>query len=1371
MSDSQIAQALGVTSSPRGGFGLKAEFFTLSGVPSRLSDIDFNATPAFTGAFERLDFLPSYEAFYGGGPTDRFGARFTGDLNVAAAGRYTLYLSSDDGSALYVDGRKIIDNDLTHGTVTKTVTLDLTAGAHDIEIRYFENSGRQSLRFEWSGPDTGGVRKLVEGPALAWTVPNAAPVAVDDAVTDVIADADGSIRIDPAALLANDVDPDGDPLQISALEGAFMQDEKIVVTAPVIDGQASFTYTASDGQAVSEVAEVRLTVKAPTPPQNDARGLLGEFFALSGSLSRLSDVDFAATPVFTGAFDRLDFLPSYDAFYDGGLTDRFAARFTGDLNVAAAGRYTLYLTSDDGSALYVDGRKIIDNDLTHGTVTKTVALDLTAGAHDIEIRYFENGGRQSLQLEWSGPDTGGARKLVDGPALGFDLPAPAPEANAAPIASDDTLTDVVMGMDGSIRIDPSMLLANDTDPNGDTLTFTGFDGAVLENGQIKVTAPVADGAARFSYTVSDGRGLTDTAIVRLTTKAMDQAGGGDMNMGGGDMGNTHESGSGMNAEMAALMNLVKHTDATHFAVNDGAWSDPATWRDGKIPGDDARVVIVGGVTVDYDVVSDTRLFTVRVDGHLNFATDADTKMVVDTLVVDMKGRLTIGTEANPIHDGVSTDIIIANNGAIDVTWDPMLLSRGVISHGAVEIHGQEKTTHMKVAVDPMAGDTSLTFAEAPQSWKVGDTLVIAGTHYDGYKWDNAIRATRHYEPEDEIRTITKIDGGTVHFDAPLVNDHDAPRADLKTSVANYTRNVTIATESPETAAVNERGHVMFMHSDDVDVRYAAFHELGRTDKSIPAMDVSAFDTIAPDSNVKARYAFHFHRTGVDDIADPAIAVGNAVFGSPGWGFVHHDSNAVLHDNASYNTFGAGFVAETGNETGSWTNNIAIYAKGVGWGNPKNMVNLTTFDTANSGDGFWFQGRMVDSVGNIAASVDNGFAYFHRSPATGGAIAFDSATFDLPEALGLRDKVAPDHAPILHFTDNETFAANAGLFVVKANPNQGHDVHSVIQDFTAWSVRTGAELEYTSHYILKGLDLVGKEATPFSASSRGVVFGTNTSDMTIVDATIDGFAKAGVTLGKNFTDKAISPTVNGYTLVDVNIINTPTLFEEYDPVLDVVTTSDALPGGGVKILLDGALTYKEGWPDPTARTVALSGQKTDGLGESNLVGGTDGYDAGMQEVIRILETSGYYRALDGDNYFVLEDYYSDRLTGEIFKHGALVRIDPNVPLGNQYFAYKNAKFIGAIDLDSAAPITQGESVRGAFEADLMIDLISNDVDPDGDAIWIDGVTQPKYGRVFDNGDGTATYRPDFDFRGEDSFKYWVTDGFGNFSEAWTNVLIE
>jgi hypothetical protein len=707
----------------------------------------------------------------------------------------------------------------------------------------------------------------------------------------------------------------------------------------------------------------------------------------------------------------------------------------------------------------------------------------------------------------------------------------------------------------------------------------------------------------------------------------------------------HDAGSPKAGEHEAVMNLVPRSEATHIAIKSGSWFDPSTWYQGRIPGDDARVLIPEGAHVSYDGMGDARLFTVRVDGHLHFATDESSRMLVDTMVVSPSGMLMIGTEADPVQEGVNVDIVILNNGPINTGWDPMLLSRGIISHGDVSIHGAVTDSHEKVVVDPMAGHTSVKFAVVPEGWAVGDTIVIAGTHYDGYKWDNTLRTTRLYPSEDEVRVITKIDGGTVYFDNPLVHDHDAPREDLKTSVANYTRNVTISTENPASAEVYERGHVMFMHSDDVDVRYAAFIELGRTDKSIPSLDISDITAVRYDSNVQGRYALHLHRTGVSDTGDPAVLVGNAVFGSPGWGYVHHDSNAHLENNASFDTFGAGYVAETGNETGAWVDNIAINATGTSWEAPKNGTNLSTFDIARTGDGFWFQGRMVDSTDNIAASVNTGFVYFHRN-GDNRMIEFDAGLFDYPGALYYDRTVSVDQTPILGFDGNEAFAAKEGLHIVKAGPNQGHDVWSNLTNFTAWSVQSGAHIEYTQHYILSNFDLIGKDPTAYSLPVTGISFGPNTSEIVVLDARIDGF-KTGIDLGKHFTNSNLSPELHNYTVIDAIITDTAQAYANYNAALDTITTKSALPGLAPDLVLDGPLTYRGellGWDD---RAVQISGSKTDTLGRTDFPGGTDDFRIRQVEVARLLEENGYWTTSGGKAYFLTDIYFTDRVSGDIF----------------------------------------------------------------------------------------------------------------------------
>src|SRR3978361_1220936 len=81
----------------------------------------------------------------------------------------------------------------------------------------------------------------------------------------------------------------------------------------------------------------------------------------------------------------------------------------------------------------------------------------------------------------------------------------------------------------------------------------------------------------------------------------------------------HPDDAAMADEHAALFALVPRNEATHVAVKNGSWFDPATWSDGQIPNAGSKVLIPEAISVNYDGVSDTSVFTVRVDGKLLFA--------------------------------------------------------------------------------------------------------------------------------------------------------------------------------------------------------------------------------------------------------------------------------------------------------------------------------------------------------------------------------------------------------------------------------------------------------------------------------------------------------------------------------------------------------------------------------------------------------------------------------------------------------------------------------------------------------------------------------------------------------------------------------
>lgn len=818
---------------------------------------------------------------------------------------------------------------------------------------------------------------------------------------------------------------------------------------------------------------------------------------------------------------------------------------------------------------------------------------------------------------------------------------------------------------------------------------------------------------------------------------------------------------------AQAMTLFSSADATHTATSDGDWFNPATW-DAGVPDLNAIAYVPAGLSVTYAGQAEHPVRGILISGELHFARDQSSHLMIDTLEVAMGGLLTIGTVDHPIQPDHEVHIEFSSDSDIDVDWDPELMSRGLIGHGRVEIHGQPKTVHLKVADDPLAGQNQLTLVNVPKAWQIGDTLVLTGTRYSGWKWDNDIQAVRYHGTQDEVLSIAAIDGNTVTLNESLAFDHPGPRLDLKASVANFTRNVRFSTANADQAPTHRRGHVMLMHHTDFDIRYAAFEQLGRTDKRVPSFDLDQLEETTPTSNVRGRYPLHFHISGIDQVEHPAMAVGNAVFASPGWGFVHHASNAVFHDNASFDTHGAGFIAETGDEIGAWTRNIAIKAEGNSAFNPKNGNDPNSFDMARSGAGFWFQGRMVRSVGNVAASVNHGYVYLHRGTRMRG---FPNTVFSMPEALRRASQVSPDHPPILNFHDNEAFASAVGLFVVKANPNQRHDIHTHLSSFTAWEVRAGAAMEYTSHYLLKDFDIIGKTPEPFSNPVFGIEFGTNTSDMVINNARIAN-VPIGVRLGKDFTDPRPAET-NQYAMIDVGFENVGQHYEDLDPELDLVLSASDLVDGRFEIMLNDGMPLEYLDPATTAGTqLDLVGSKIDSIGSGPIPAGTDWLGIPNQEMIAYCAEDGYYRSASGEPYVIVPQYFTNRADGRIHKHGLIIRLGPDVEqlLGNPHHAWRDAFERGPIDLDSMAPVTGNNQVVTSPGVEVVINVLANDVDPDGDPLQVDGIVQALHGLVYKNPDGSLTYRPDLDFVGHDQFQYWASDGQGNFSPALVNIQV-
>ncbi len=93
---------------------------------------------------------------------DNFGVVWEGDLEVPADGTYKFILDSDDGSALYLDGKKIMALNSTGPLYSRTQAVEITLkkGTIPIRVEYFEASQKQDIFLVWSGPSIPGKQWL-----------------------------------------------------------------------------------------------------------------------------------------------------------------------------------------------------------------------------------------------------------------------------------------------------------------------------------------------------------------------------------------------------------------------------------------------------------------------------------------------------------------------------------------------------------------------------------------------------------------------------------------------------------------------------------------------------------------------------------------------------------------------------------------------------------------------------------------------------------------------------------------------------------------------------------------------------------------------------------------------------------------------------------------------------------------------------------------------------------------------------------------------------------------------------------------------------------------------------------------------------------
>ncbi|MFG1428203.1 Ig-like domain-containing protein [Roseixanthobacter glucoisosaccharinicivorans] len=292
-------------------------------------------------------------------------------------------------------------------------------------------------------------------------------------------------------------DADGDALLVTAVDGKIVTGDGVQVAGGVVtlnaqgallftptvnyNGPVKFTYTLSDGHGGLSDGQVDITVS----PVNDAPVIGADFFTIAESETIV--LDLLAN----------DSDPENDT-------------------LAIAKIIGMDVTPGGFEARWVGGTIVYRSD---GKVTFSADADYTG---DVSFTYTVSDSR-------GGESTGTVRGTVIA-------------VNEAPVASDDTITGLE---DSGIVVS---VLENDKDAQGDLLRVVAIDGRTISrmagsDGSIKASVEVANGTVTlnqdgvlvftpkanfngetsFTYTVSDGRGGSDTATVTLDVRPVNDA--------------------------------------------------------------------------------------------------------------------------------------------------------------------------------------------------------------------------------------------------------------------------------------------------------------------------------------------------------------------------------------------------------------------------------------------------------------------------------------------------------------------------------------------------------------------------------------------------------------------------------------------------------------------------------------------------------------------------------------------------------------------------------------------------------------------------------------------------------------------------------
>jgi large repetitive protein len=1214
---------------------------------------------------------------------------------------------------------------------------------------------------------------------FVWTVTNPAPTAANDTAT--VAE-DGSVNI---PVLANDADPDGDPITVTAAIAAngtvTVNPDGTITYVPNanFNGTDTISYTISDGNGGTSTAIVTVTVT----PVNDA-------------------------PTTVGLPDLFD---SNSEFIATQIAPAFADLDGNTLSFGATGLPT--------------GLSI--NPLT-GAITGQIAANASAGGPNSDGIYTVtitandgNGGTVATVFTWT-------------------------ISNVPPTAVDDTYItneDVPITMNVTANdVDPD---ANPGTPI-EIINVAATNGtAVIDpDGRITFTPnPNYNGVATVTYTISDGLGGFSTAVATITINPVNDA---PIASAFGDQNSVDSQA--ISLPLGPVFSDLESDTLTYSAAGLplGLMINEAT---GEITGtiDRAASQASGGVysvtitATDPGGLAADASFVWRVTNPAPNAVD-DTATTTEDVPVDIP---VLDNDNDPDRDPLTITTADAANGVVAIgaggvlTYTPNANFNGTdtITYTISDGNGGISTATVVVTINP-ANDAPVATAIAPQT--VLDSEVISLPVAASFKDldGDALTFTAIDLPAGLSISPDGVISGTIDKAASQTNG-GIYLATITADDGNggvVTQTVTFTVTNPAPTADDEAVTTPEDTLINIPILVGDFDPDGDPLTITAASAPNGAVTIKPDGTID--YVPNANFNGTDTITytisdgngGTATAVVTVTVTSINDAPVAQPLSPLTNPDASVIT-----LALAGNFSDVDGDPLTFVASGLPQGLTMDAAGVIsgTIDPAASQ-----AGPNNDGVYSVTVTADDGkggtvsstFTWTITNPAP--VAVNDTATTPedtLVNILVLANDSDPDDDLLtvttasagngtvvirpdgtLDYTPNLNFNGTDTISYTISDGNGGTSTATVIVTVglvndlpVATPIAAQANLDTDVVSLPVAGNFSDVDGDPLTFTAIGLPSGLTISPAGVISGTVDKAASQpsggvysvtvtaddgkGGTVSSTFTWTITNPApaaVNdAATTPEETLVNIPVLANDSDPDGDLLTVTTASAGNGAVVIRpDGTLDYT---PNPDFNgTDTITYTISDGNGGTSTatvtvtVGPINDPPVAVPDAATTNEDTPVIIPILGNDSDVDGDPLT--VTAATSPNGTIViNADGTVTYtpkanfnGTDVITYTISDGKGGTATSTVtvivapvndAPVARPDTGSTPEDTPVTLTVLGNDTDADGDPLTVTGATSPD-GLVTINPDGTVTFTPNPNFNGATTLTYTISDGKGGTSTA-------